>query len=272
MSSLRSLGRHWLAKVPEITVYFWLTKLLTTAMGEATSDYLVYHMNKYLAVILSGLVLLVAVLLQFSARRYIPWLYWFVVAMVAVFGTMVADAVHIVLGVPYAMSTVAFAVILAAVFWTWSRVEPTLSIHSIRTPRRELFYWATVMATFALGTAAGDMTARTLHLGYFASALVFAALFALALVGRRLLGWNAIFSFWFAYVMTRPLGASVADWFGMPPSVGGMGINKILVSAVLSVWIAAFVAYVTVSRCDVQAGASDEAPAPLAASWRARRG
>ncbi len=258
-------GAGWLAKVPEITVYFWITKILTTAMGEATSDWLVHDINRYLAVVAGAVAFFVATALQMRARRYIPWLYWLVVVMVAVFGTMVADVAHIVLGVPYAVSSPAFAVILAAVFITWSAVERTLSIHSIRTPRRELFYWAAVLATFALGTATGDMSARTLHLGFLASGLLFAVLFAVPLVGRRLLAWNAVFSFWFAYVLTRPLGASFADWFGMPRSIGGLGIDRLYVAGTLTLAIAALVTYMTVSRNGVQDQGADDVSAEAAA-------
>ena len=241
-----------LSKVPEITAYFWIVKVLTTAMGEAFSDYLVYHMNPYLAVILGGITFAIVLLVQLAARRYVAWLYWLAVTMVAVFGTMVADASHIVLGIPYAYTSTAFAIILAIVFVVWYLTEGTLSIHSIRTGRREFFYWATVMAAFALGTALGDMTAMTLHLGFLDSGLMFAVLFAIPLVGGRYWGWNEIFSFWFAYVVTRPLGASFADWFGMPPYVGGLGINRALVSLVLTLVIAAFVAYLSIRRNDIQ--------------------
>jgi len=159
--------------------------------------------------------------------------------------------VHIVLGVPYYLSTPAFAVILAVVLVSWSRSEHTLSIHSIYTPRRELYYWATVLSTFALGTAAGDMTATSLHLGYLASAFLFAALFALPLVCRRLLGWDEIFTFWFAYIMTRPFGASVADFLDKSPRVGALGLNEGMVSLVGAAVIVAFVAYLAKSRIDV---------------------
>lgn len=244
-------SKRLLTKVPEITLYFWIVKLLTTAMGESTSDYLVYHINPYLAVILGAVGFVVAFILQFKARKYVAWTYWLFVVMVAVFGTMVADVTHIVLGVPYVASSFAFAIILTAVFIAWYKVEQTLSIHSIFTHRRELFYWAAVLATFALGTATGDMTAMTLHLGYLASGILFVVLFLLPAVGYWLFGLNPIFSFWFAYVMTRPLGASFADWFGKPNSITGLGYGDAIVSAVLFVLIVVFVGYLTVSRRDV---------------------
>lgn len=240
-------------KVPEVTVYFWIVKLLTTAMGEAFSDYLVYHINPYVAVALGGIGFLAALFLQFAVRKYVARVYWFLVVMVAIFGTMVADVTHIVLGVPYYISTITFAIILTIVFITWYRVEKTLSIHSIYTRRRELFYWATVLSTFALGTATGDMTAMTLHLGYFTSGLLFTALFLLPALCYWLFGLNEIFAFWFAYVMTRPLGASFADWFGVSRSDGGLGFGRGMVSLVLTVLIIILVGYLTVTRKDVQA-------------------
>lgn len=237
-------------KVPEITLLFWIVKLLTTGMGETTSDYLVYHINPYLAVILGGLGLVVSLLLQFVVRRYIPGVYWLAVVMVAIFGTMAADVVHIVLGVPYLVSSACFAVALAVILVSWYVSEKTLSIHSITTRRRELFYWATIMATFALGTAVGDMTASTLGLGYLDSGVLFAALFALPALGYWLLGLNEIFAFWFAYIMTRPLGASFADWFGKPRSFSGLGLGTGPISLVLGALIIGLVGYLTVTGKD----------------------
>ncbi len=248
----RNRGQRFLAKSPEITLYFWIVKLLTTAMGEATSDYLVSHINPYVAVVLGAVGFVIALVLQFTVRKYIAWIYWLLVVMVAIFGTMVADVTHIVLGVPYYASTTAFAIILAAVFTAWYSVEKTLSIHSIYTRRREIFYWAAVLATFAMGTATGDMTATTLHLGYLASGILFAVLFLLPGVGYWLFGFNEIFAFWFAYVMTRPLGASFADWFGKPQSISGLGYGDGIVSLVLTILIVIFVGYLTLSRRDVQ--------------------
>ncbi len=257
-ASERVRASKYLVKVPEITAYFWIAKLLTTAMGEATSDYFVYHINPYAAVVLAFLVFVAALWLQFRAKRYVAWVYWFAVVMVAVFGTMVADVTHIVLGVPYAISTITFAIILAVVFLTWYRYERTLSIHTVYAGRRELFYWATVLATFALGTATGDMTAVTLHLGYFSSGLMFTVLFAIPLVGRRLFGFGEVFAFWFAYVMTRPLGASFADWFGMPQTVGGLGYGRGSVAFVLTFFIVVLVGYLAWTKLDVQTGSLGE--------------
>ena len=202
------------AKVPRLTVYFWVIKILTTALGEATSDYLVHNVNPYLAVFGGFLTFLAAMAIQFRVRTYLPWAYWLAVTMVAVFGTMAADVLHVEFGVPYIASTVFFAITLAVVFVTWYRSEGTLSIKSVYAGRREVFYWAAVLATFAMGTAVGDLAAYTAGLGFLTAGLFFAALFAVPALAYRFLGLNAIFAFWFAYILTRPLGASFADWMG----------------------------------------------------------
>jgi uncharacterized membrane-anchored protein len=242
--------RHALRKVPEVTVYFWIVKVLTTAMGETTSDYLVYHINPYIAVVAGGFGLAAALLLQFAVRHYMAWVYWLAVAMVAVFGTMVADVMHVVLGIPYLVSTIFFAVILTLVFVSWYASEKTLSIHSIDDPRREVFYWTSVITTFALGTAAGDMTASTLGLGYFLSGIVFAALIAVPAVAWYRFGLNPIVAFWFAYILTRPLGASFSDWMGKPPSWSGLGWGTGPVSVGLAILIIGFVGYLQHTRVD----------------------
>jgi uncharacterized membrane-anchored protein len=238
--------RQAAVRVPAVTVAFWVTKGLTTGMGESSSDYLVHRLPPVVAVGLGGIALVAALALQFAARRYVPWIYWLAVAMVGVFGTMAADVLHVGLGVPYLVSTVFFAVSLAVVFALWYATEKTLSIHSIYTTRREVFYWAAVMATFALGTAAGDMTAVTLHLGYFASGLMFAVVVAVPAVAHRWFDLNAILAFWFAYVATRPLGASFADWMGVSHARGGLDLGAGPVSLALAIFIAGFVVYMTV--------------------------
>jgi uncharacterized membrane-anchored protein len=245
-------GARGALRVPEITVYFWIIKGLSTAMGESTSDFLVHVMNPVLAVGLGFIGLVVALALQFSRRRYIAWTYWFAVLMVGVFGTMAADVLHVGFGVPYIISSILYAVALAAVFLIWQRTEKTLSIHSIDTPRREAFYWAAVVATFAMGTALGDLTAVTFHLGYFYSLVLFAAMITIPAMGYRWLRWNSILSFWLAYVITRPLGASFADWVGKPVSVSGLGWGDGRVSLALTIVIACLVAYLAVTHRDVQ--------------------
>ncbi|MDX6310534.1 MAG: hypothetical protein QOI06_3580 [Nocardioidaceae bacterium] len=242
-----SLSEHPVS-VPQITAYFWILKWLSTAMGESTSDFLVHAMSPVIAVVLGFLAFVGALALQFSKRRYLPWVYWLAVVMVGVFGTMAADVLHVGFGVPYAVSSALYGLTLAAVFFTWKKTENTLSIHSINTPRREAFYWAAVVSTFALGTAAGDMLATTLRLGYFFSALFFAAVILVPAIGYWRFSWNPVFAFWFAYVVTRPLGATVADWFGKPTSAGGLGVGNGKVSITLSLAIIALVGYLTVIR------------------------
>ena len=229
---------------------FWVIKLLTTAFGESTSDYLVHNVNPYLAVIGGFVVFVIAMTIQLRADRYVPWIYWLAVAMVAVFGTMAADVLHVEFGVPYIGSTVLFALTLVAVFWLWSRVEPTLSIHSITTKRRELFYWAAVLATFAMGTALGDLAAYTANLGFLSAGIVFAILFVLPGVARVGLRINSILAFWSAYVMTRPLGASFADWTGKSRHARGVGVGDGPTAFVLVALIVAGVVYLTITRAD----------------------
>lgn len=236
-------SRRMTAKVPEVTAFFWITKVLTTGMGETTSDYLAHHLDPVVAVALSGLGLLSVLVVQLALRRYVAWAYWAAVVMVSVFGTMAADVLHVGFGIPYAASTTFFAAILVATFAAWHACERTLSIHSITTWRRELFYWATVMTTFALGTAAGDLTAVTLRLGYFTSGVLFAALIALPALAYWRLHLDAIAAFWCAYIVTRPLGASFADWLGVPPERGGLNLGTGPVSLVLLLVIAVCVGY-----------------------------
>lgn len=236
-----------------MTAFFWIVKALTTGMGESTSDFLVHGLVPEIAVVLGGIAFVIALYLQFSSDRYVPWRYWLAVAMVGVFGTMCADVLHVGLGIPYVASTVFYAVVLAAVFRVWYVSEGTLSIHSITTERREVFYWAAVLATFALGTAAGDLTAVTFGLGYFASGLMFAAIIAIPAIGYFRFEMNSILAFWFAYVVTRPLGASFADWLAVSSSRGGLALGTGPVSLVLAATIAGFVAYLTVSGKDTPA-------------------
>jgi uncharacterized membrane-anchored protein len=248
-SGLSNEDRHsrkeLLRKVPEITLVFWIAKLFTTAMGESTSDFLVNKINPYIAVTIGGISLLIALIIQFSVKKYIPWVYWLAVAMVAVFGTMAADGLHIQLGIPYIISTIFFAIVLAIVFIVWHKSENTLSIHSINTKRREVFYWLTVLSTFALGTAAGDLTASTFGWGYFTSAIVFSALILIPIIGYWVFGLSEVIAFWTAYILTRPIGASFADWMDKPKSVGGLGLGNGRVSVYLTVIIILLVIYMT---------------------------
>jgi uncharacterized membrane-anchored protein len=227
-------------------------------MGEATSDYLVHRFDPYVAVIGGFFAFAIAMGIQFSFRRYVPWAYWLAVVLVAVFGTMAADVLHVEFGVPYVASTILFAAALAVVFTAWYRSEGTLSIHSVTTRRRELFYWAAVLATFAMGTAAGDLAAYTAKLGFFSAGVLFAVVFLIPGIAYRFFGLNGIVAFWFAYVMTRPLGASFADWTGKARSAGGLSLGDGPVALVLSVIIVALVAYLTFTGSDRQTAAPRE--------------
>jgi uncharacterized membrane-anchored protein len=235
-----------LRRVPEPRASFWVVKVLTTGMGETTSDFLVRTFAPELVVPAALLVLVIALVLQFRARGYRPATYWSTALMVSVFGTMAADVLHVGLGVPYAVSTTGFAIVLAAVFLSWWLVERTLSVHDITTPRREAFYWAAVMATFALGTAAGDLTATSLGLGYLGSGFLFLVVFALPGLVFAVTRRGAIATFWIAYVTTRPLGASFADWLAVPTARGGEDLGTGPVSAVLLLVFVVLVAALSV--------------------------
>lgn len=208
--------------MPEITPGFWLAKLLITALGEAISDYSVHRVDPVVAVLCGFGAFCVCLPLQLSRPRYRAWAYWLAVGSVAVFGTMVADVLHVRFGVPYAGSAALFAAVLAGVFATWFATERTLSIHSVDSGRRELFYWAAVVTTFALGTALGDLVATPLHLGYGGAALLFAAALAATALAWRA-GLAPVAAFWTAYVLTRPLGASISDYLAKPRGASGLG-------------------------------------------------
>jgi uncharacterized membrane-anchored protein len=242
------------AKVPQIGVLFWVVKLLTTAGGEAFSDFLAHHVMLGAAV---DLVLIVTgVFFQFRTRRYVAAAYWYLALAIATFGTGAADVLHLDLGLPYAATTALWAVVLAVVFWRWYRREGTLSIHSIVTRRREAYYWVTVFATFALGTALGDLTANTLHLGYLGSAILFAVVIAVPAVAWRM-GLNPVAAFWFAYIVTRPLGASCADWLSKPRSLSGLALGDLPVAAAFVIALAVLVGYLQVSKRDSQPGPAE---------------
>ena len=239
------------AKVPEVIALFWLVKILTTAGGEATSDFLKNWGNIKgggTEVLLFG----VGLVLQFGTRRYRAVAYWFLAYAIAIFGTGVADFLHLDVHISYAGTTILWAAILAMVFFVWHRMEGTLSIHSITTQRRECFYWATVFATFALGTALGDFTATALHLGYLASGILFGVLILIPAVAWWRFHVNAVVAFWCAYVLTRPLGASFADYISKPADLSGIGFGDGRTALVFTLAVAALVLYLAVRRPDIQ--------------------
>jgi uncharacterized membrane-anchored protein len=239
------------AKVPEITFLFWVVKLLTTCGGEAVSDYLALG-NRLVGGAVEASLLVIALVWQFRTRRYVAAAYWSLAYAIAIFGTGVSDALHLFVGIPYAGTTLLWSVILALVFWLWYRSEGTLSIHSIVTRRRECYYWAVVFATFALGTALGDFTASVLGLGYLASAIMFFLIILIPAVFWWRFGLNAIAAFWFAYVVTRPLGASFADYFGRPQSLSGLGFGSGRIAVIVTLAVAGLVGYLAITRRDIQ--------------------
>ena len=239
------------AKVPEIIFLFWVAKLLTTCGGEAVSDYLALGNRQVGAVVETGL-LVIALVWQFRTRRYVAAAYWSLAYAIAIFGTGVSDALHLFVGIPYAGTTLLWAVVLALLFWLWHRSEGTLSIHSIVTRRREAYYWAVVFATFALGTALGDFTATVLGLGYLASAIMFFFIILIPAVAWWRFGLNSVAAFWFAYVVTRPLGASFADYFGRARSLSGLGLGSGRIAVIVTIVVAVLVGYLAVTRRDIQ--------------------
>jgi len=251
-------ARALAVKVPEIGLIFWVLKLLTTGTGEALSDFLGQH-NVPIAAAIGIFGLAFALWLQLRTPEYRAPLYWFAVMMVAIFGTMAADGIHDGANIPYAVTTPLFAAIVGVTFLVWYLTEGTLSIHSINTRRRELYYWTAVLGTFALGTAAGDLTATSLNLGYWGSAALFAVIIAIPAVGWARGVFNPIFAFWFAYVVTRPLGASFADGFSKPTN-GGLSLGDGTVSAIALVIFIALVAWVTATKRDVQVAAHAHHP------------
>jgi len=239
------------AKVPEVTVLFWVIKIATTAAGEAISDMFVNR--KAVGFVVEVSMFCLALVLQFATRRYWAIAYWFLALAIATAGTGVADTMHLSLRMPYAATSLFWLVVLAAVFFFWNRSEHTLDIHSITTSRREKFYWGVVFATFCLGTALGDFAATTLGLGYLSSACLFCGIILIPWAGWTFLKWNAIFSFWFAYVITRPVGASFADYLSKGHDLSGLDFGDWQTALVLTVVVVLLVAYTAKARYDTQA-------------------
>jgi uncharacterized membrane-anchored protein len=244
-------------KVPEIILLFWVVKILTTAGGEVTSDYLKTYGN------FGGggtevALFVIALVLQFATRRYRALAYWSLAYAIAIAGTGLSDFLHLDVHIPYAGTSLLWAVILAVVFWAWYRSEGTLSIHSITTQRREAFYWATVFATFALGTALGDFTASSLNMGYLPSGLLFLGIFLLPALAWWRFGMNSVAAFWTAYVVTRPLGASFSDWISKPANITGLNFGNGRTAIVFAVVVVLLVGYLAIARPDVQASPEQE--------------
>jgi uncharacterized membrane-anchored protein len=245
-------SRRLMNKVPEVTLYFWLIKVLCTTVGETAADFLNVNLDFGLTgtSVVTGVLLIGAMTWQFAANRYVAGRYWLAVALVSVFGTLVTDNLTDNLGVALEASTILFAVLLALTFLGWYRSEQTLSIHSIVTRRREAFYWPAILFTFALGTATGDLMAEVLGLGYLVTGLIVATLIALFAVAWRT-GLNPVLAFWAIYVLTRPLGASIGDFLSQPTDLGGLGLGATVTSLIFLVGIVAGVGYLALTKADV---------------------
>jgi uncharacterized membrane-anchored protein len=251
-TSRRAAAHALLNRVPEVTAYFWIIKVLATTVGETAADYLNETLGFGLtgtSIVMSAL-LVVALVAQFRARRYVPVLYWLVVVLVSIVGTLLTDNLTDNLGVPLVVTTAVFAVGLALTFGVWFASERTLSIHTIHTARRESFYWLTILMTFALGTAAGDLLAERLALGYLTSAVLFAVAIAVIAIAHKTGLLAAIPAFWAAYVLTRPLGASLGDLLSQARADGGLGLGTTVTSLIFLAAILGLVAYLTLTRCD----------------------
>lgn len=257
-------ARRMLNKVPEITLWFWLIKIMCTTVGETAADYLNVNLGFGLTntTIVTGVVTAVVLAVQFRLRRYVPGVYWLAVVMISVFGTLITDNLSDTYGVSLLLTTPVFAVVLAAVFAGWYASERTLSIHSIVTTRREAWYWLTILFTFALGTAAGDLISERASLGYLLSIGVFAAAIAVVVVARFGFKAGAVLTFWVAYVLTRPLGASIGDYLSATKADGGVGLGTTALSYVFLAAILGLVGFLTVSRADRTPSELVEADAP----------
>jgi uncharacterized membrane-anchored protein len=240
---VNGMTNAWLNKVPEIAISFWVIKIMSTTVGETGADFLAVNVGWGQAVtsLVMAALLVAALFTQLRTRRYTPWIYWLTVVLVSVVGTQITDLLTDALGVSLYVSTAVFSVALAAIFLIWYGVERTLSIHEIVTLRRELFYWAAVLCTFALGTAAGDLATEALGLGFTWGALAFGALIAIPYVAWRL-GADAVLTFWIAYILTRPLGAAVGDQLTQAKAYGGLGMGAMATSALFLTVIVILVA------------------------------
>jgi uncharacterized membrane-anchored protein len=253
-TELRPTARTMLNKVPEVTVFFWLIKVLATTVGETAADFL----NEHVGLGLTGTSLVTAGLLavvlgvQFGRDRYVPTVYWLAVVLISIVGTLITDNMVDNFGISLVTSTIVFSVALAATFAVWYASERTLSIHSIYTTRREAFYWLAILFTFALGTAAGDLVAERMNVGYFASAFIFGALIGVVALAHFRLRMNAVLAFWIAYILTRPLGASIGDLLSQPKEDGGLGFGVVITSAIFLLTILGVVIYLSITKADVE--------------------
>ena len=252
-----------LNKVPEVTLYFWVIKVLCTTVGETASDYLSDNVGLGLTntTFITGALLIATLVFQFRARKYVPGIYWLGIVLISVVGTQITDNLTDNLGVSLVISTIAFAAALAVSFATWFASERTLSIHTIYSSRREGFYWLAILFTFALGTAAGDLAAERINLGYWLSAIMFAAVIAAVALAHYRFNVNAVLAFWIAYILTRPLGASLGDYLSQARADGGLGLGTTVTSALFLSAILVVVAYLSITRKDATEAGALSAPA-----------
>jgi uncharacterized membrane-anchored protein len=251
-TSNRQLARTMLNKVPEVTIFFWIIKILATTVGETAADYLATNLGFGLTGTTWAMSAALAVVLvwQFGLRKYVPGVYWLAVVLLSIFGTLITDNLTDKYNVALATTTIVFAIALAVTFATWYASERTLSIHTIYTTKREAFYWLAILFTFALGTAAGDYLAETLAIGYWKSAFLFGGAIALITVAWRYWRLNPILAFWLAYILTRPLGASIGDYLSQPKADGGLNLGTTTTSVLFLSAILVVVVYLTKTRRD----------------------
>ncbi|MEO1784128.1 hypothetical protein V4762_03515 [Thermodesulfobium sp. 4217-1] len=259
-SESESLAKKIFNKVPEVTIFFWIIKILCTTVGETAADFLNVHMGFGLTKtsIVMSVLLLVFLYFQFRAREYVPKIYWMVVVLISVVGTLITDNLSDNLGVPLELSTVIFTILLIATFLAWYYKERTLSVHSIFTVRREAFYWLTILFTFSLGTAAGDLIAETLRLGYLMSAIMFGSIIAIITLLHYKFNLNSVLAFWLAYILTRPLGATIGDLMSQAKNIGGLGLGTVMTSAIFLTLILMMVIYLTKTRIDKEIVPAEE--------------
>lgn len=252
-SDALNVSRLMLNKVPQITLYFWIIKILCTTVGETAADFLNESLNLGLTrtSIIMSILLIIILFFQFRSKKYVPGIYWLAVVLISVVGTLITDNLTDNLGVSLQTTTVVFAIALIITFSVWYASEKTLSVHKINTTRREAFYWLAILFTFALGTAAGDLLAESLKLGYLLSAGIFAGVIALVFIAYKVLKLNAVLAFWIAYILTRPLGASIGDYLSQARSDGGLGLGTVITSAVFLLAILCTVTYLTITKKDV---------------------
>jgi len=256
---------HLFNKVPEVTIYFWIIKVLCTTVGETAADFLNTNLHLGLTgtTFVMGSLLLITLCFQFAARRYVPGIYWLAVVLISIVGTLITDNLTDNFGVSLETTTIIFSAALAAIFVAWYARERTLSVHTIYTMRREVFYWLAILFTFALGTAAGDLTAEKLNLGYMVSALLFSSLIAVIAVAHLRFKLNAVLAFWIAYILTRPLGASLGDYLTQSNADGGLGLGTVLTSALFLLTIVITVIYLTITKKDAVPIMGKPQPFPL---------